>query len=172
MQIQISRYRELDPERREQIDRAAWVEFEKYAIVRETDWAEADWTFLGFEQQELVAFFNLVDRVVRFDDTPVRVAGLNNMVTLPAHRGCGHASRLLSEAQPRWFDEFGFDAGLLLCADALVPFYERLGWRKIRCPVVYAQPGGEWTWTASCMVLESRQAIAATRRVDLQGAPW
>jgi predicted N-acetyltransferase YhbS len=170
MQIQISRYRELDVARREQIDDAAWVEFEKYAIVRETEWAEADWSFLGFDGDELVAYFNLVDRVVSVDDVPVRVAGLNNMVTLPGHRGKGHASRLLREGQPRWFD-LGFQAGLLLCADALVPFYARLGWRRAECPVVYAQPDGEWTWKASCMLLE-REPLVALRRIDLCGAPW
>ena len=148
------------------------MEFEKYAIVRETDWAEADWTFLGFQGGELVAYFNLVDRVVRIDDAPVRVGGVNNMVTLPAHRGRGHASRLLREAQPKWFDPMGFEAGLLLCADGLVPFYERLGWLKLTCPVVYAQPDGEWTWKASCMLLEGGRRIAATRRVDLCGPPW
>ena len=171
MQIQISRYRELDRARRDQIDQAAWVEFEKYAIVRETEWAEADWTFLGFEGGELVAYFNLVDRVVQFDGVPVRVAGVNNMVTMPAHRGRGHASRLLREAQPQWFASLGFEAGLLLCADALVSFYERLGWRTVSCPVVYAQPDGEWTWKASCMVLE-REPIVTEHRVDLRGPPW
>jgi GNAT superfamily N-acetyltransferase len=170
MQIQINRYRELDAARREQIDQAAWVEFEKYAIVRETQWAEADWSFLGFEGDELVAYFNLVDRVVRFDDVPVRVAGLNNMVTLPAHRAKGHASRLLREAQPQWFD-MQFEAGLLLCADELAPFYARLGWRGVDCPVVYAQPDGECTWKASCMVLE-RAPLRTVRRVDLCGPPW
>src|SRR5689334_6790876 len=172
MQIQISRYQDLPAERREQIDQAAWVEFEKYAIVRETEWAEADWSFLGFEGDELVAYFNLVDRVVEMDGVPVRVAGLNNMVTLPAHRARGHASRLLREAQPKWFGNLGVDAGLLLCADALVPFYARLGWRKVTCPVVYAQPSGEWTWAASCMVLESGREIPANQRIDLCGPPW
>jgi GNAT superfamily N-acetyltransferase len=172
MDVQLSRYRELGSELRDLIDQAAWAEFEQYAIVRETQWAEPEWSFLGFEDGALVAYFNLVERVVRIDDRPVRVAGLNNMVTLRAHRGKGHASRLLRQAQPRWSSELGAEAGLLLCADALVPFYSRLGWRRLLVPVVYRQPGEERVWSANCMLLEFGNEFVANRRVDLCGLPW
>lgn len=172
MRIEVARYAELAPERRAQIDEAAWAEFEQYAIVRENEWATADWTFLGFEADELVAYFNLVDRVVRIDGTPVRVAGLNNMVTMRAHRGKGHASRLLREAQPRWFAEFEFEAGLLLCADVLLPFYSKLGWRKLQCPIVHTQPDGPRTWVANGMLLETAGELEARSQVDLRGLPW
>ena len=172
MKVEVARYRDLARERREQIDEAAWAEFEQFAIVRENEWATADWTFLAFEEEELVSYFNLIDRVVRLDGVPVRVAGLNNMVTLPRHRGKGHASRLLREAQPRWSTEFGFEAGLLLCADALLPFYMQLGWRKIECPIVYAQPDGQRTWGANGMLLDLDRRMEARQRVDLCGLPW
>ena len=172
MDVQRSRYRELPTERRDQIDQAAAAEFEQYALVRETHWAGPDWSFLGFENGELVTFFNLIERVVRIDDAAVRVAGLNNVVTLPAHRGRGLASRLLGETQAQWFDELGAEAGLLLCAEVLVPFYARLGWRRIACPVVYAQPGGQRVWSANCMLLDSNGHTLANRRIDLCGLPW
>ena len=172
MRIDIAAYRELPREIRVLIDEAAWAEFEQYAIVRETEWSTPDWTFLCFEDDALVAYFNLVDRVVRIDGEPVRVAGLNNMVTLPAHRGKGHASRLLRAAQPKWFRELGFQAGLLLCADSLLPFYSRIGWRKVECPVSYAQPDGSRTWSENAMLLGGEGRLIAKLQLDLCGLPW
>ena len=85
---------------------------------------------------------------------PYGSAGLNNLVTLPAHRGHGFGSRLLRETEAQWFDSLGAEAGLLLCADALLPFYSRLGWRKVEARVTYAQPDGSRVWAANCMLLD------------------
>ena len=112
--------------RKQQIEAAIQAEFAQFAIVRETSWAMPDWTILALEGDELAAFYNIVERTVTVDGVPVRVAGLNNLVTLPAYRGRGMASRLLRETQEHWFDSLGAECGLLLCADALLPFYSRL----------------------------------------------
>jgi aminoglycoside 2'-N-acetyltransferase I len=167
-----SRYAELPAERRQQLAAAADAEFAQFALVRETQWASPDWSHLAFEGEALAAFYNLVERTVNSDGAPVRVAGLNNLVTLPAHRGRGLGSRLLRETQAQWFDSLGAEAGLLLCADALVPFYSRLNWQKVDARVTYAQPGGSQVWAANCMLLDPRRKMAATREIDLCGFPW
>ena len=172
MKIVQSRYLELPAALRARLDAAARAEFQQYDIVRETEWSSPDVTFMAMEGEEVLAYYNLVDRVVRMDGTAIRVAGLNNMVTMPAHRGRGIASYLLRETQPRWFDELVMDCGLLLCADALLPFYSRQGWRKLPGPVVYAQPEGPRTWSANCMVLDPRGRVANAKCVDLCGFPW
>lgn len=172
MRILQSRYFELPAERREQLDAAAHAEFEQYAIVRETDWATPDLTFMAMDGGHVAAYYNLVDRVVRIDGTPVRVAGLNNLVTMPAHRGRGVASALLRDTQPRWFDELGAECGMLLCADALLPFYGRLGWRKVPGAVMYAQPDETRTWSANCMLLDPKAKQPNANTVDLNGLPW
>jgi len=114
--------------------------------VRETRWAAPDWSFQAFDGEVLAAFYNLVERTVSIDGVPVRIAGLNNLVTLPAYRGRGIASRLLLDSQAGWFDTLGAECGLLLCADALLPFYSRLGWRETKVPVSYVQPEGSRVW--------------------------
>jgi GNAT superfamily N-acetyltransferase len=102
----------------------------------------------------------------------VRVAGLNNMVTMPTHRGRGIASALLRESQPAWFDDLGAECGLLLCADPLLSFYSRLGWQKVAGPVTYAQPDGTRTWAANCMLLHAQGQLPLPKVVDLRGLPW
>jgi hypothetical protein len=94
------------------------------------------------------------------------------MVTLPAYRGRGYASRLLRETQATWFEPAQATAGLLLCADHLLPFYSRLGWHRISGRVRYAQPAGEREWAASCMLLDPRAELPHDRCIDLCGLPW
>ena len=140
--------------------------------MRDTQWATPDWSFMAFEGDELAAFYNIIERTVTIDGVPSRVAGLNNLVTLPAYRGHGIASRLLRDTQEHWFDSLGAECGLLLCADALLPFYSRLQWQKAEIRVTYAQPEGSRTWAANCMLLDPRGKAGAAREVDLCGLPW
>jgi GNAT superfamily N-acetyltransferase len=172
LDISRSRYLELTTERKRQLEGAARAEFEQFPIVSETHWATPDWSFLAIEGAELAAFYNIIERAVNIDGVPVRVAGLNELVTLPAHRGRGVASRLLRETQTQWFDSLGTECGLLLCADALLPFYSRLGWHKSDARVIYDQPDGPRDWTANCMLLEPSGKARAARKIHLCGLPW
>lgn len=172
MEITCSLYVELPAGRKQQVDAAIKAEFRQFEVVRETSWAAPEWTILAFEGEELAAFYNIVERVVSVDGAAVRVAGLNNLVTLPARRGRGIGSRLLRDTQEHWFDSLGADCGLLLCADALLPFYSRLGWGKVEARVAYAQPDGPRTWAANCMVLDPTRKVGAARAIDLRGLPW
>jgi GNAT superfamily N-acetyltransferase len=172
LKIVWSRHLELPPVTRMQLDAVAHAEFEQYAIVRETEWATADWTFQALEGDEPVSYYNIIDRTVSIDGVATRVAGLNNMVTIPKHRGRGAASALLRETQPRWFEELHAACGLLLCADALLPFYSRLGWQKVNGRVVYSQPDGIRAWTANCMLLNAACEASSIREIDLCGLPW
>lgn len=165
-------YVELPAGRKLQLEAAIQAEFASFSIVRETRWATPEWTVMMLDGDALAAFYNLVERTVNVDGVPVRVAGLNNLVTLPAHRGRGVASRLLRETQEHWFDSLGAECGLLLCADALLPFYSRLNWQKAEVRVSYAQPDGSLTWAANCMLLDPLGKVAAAREIDLCGLPW
>jgi GNAT superfamily N-acetyltransferase len=172
VEILSSRTLELPAERREQLTAAAHAEFAQFDLVREIQWANPDWSYLAFDGGELAGFFNLIERNVAIDGVDARVAGLNNLVTMPAQRGRGVASRLLRETQPQWFDALGAECGLLLCADALLPFYSRLSWQRVEARVTFAQAGGARVWPANCMVLGSSLDAAAIREIDLCGLPW
>jgi GNAT superfamily N-acetyltransferase len=172
VRIEVARCADLPAAEWERLEEIAEREFGQYALVRETEWAQPDWCYRAFDGAELVVFHNIILRTVRVDAVDIRVAGLNNMITLPAFRGRGAASRLLRETQPRWFDELQAEIGLLLCADALVPFYSRVGWQRLDARVTYYQTAGPRTWPANCMVLDPKGLIGSPREVDLRGLPW
>lgn len=164
---------EVPSDRRAQLDQLAEAEFGRFPLVRETAWAKPDWTFLGMEGEELTCFYHLITRVVSFEGEHKPVAGLNNLITLPAFRGRGLGSSLLLETTAFWFDSLGAEYGLLLCADALVPLYASLGWQETEASVTYAQPTGQRTWAANCMILSpTREEKLSIKRIDLCGLPW
>lgn len=88
------------------------------------------------------------------------------------YRGRGIGSRLLRETARSWFDSLGAKYGLPLCADALIPFYARLGWCVVDARVVFAQPDGSRAWGANCMLLAPEGLAAMPREIDLSGLPW
>ncbi|WP_202845202.1 GNAT family N-acetyltransferase [Luteimonas saliphila] len=171
--IEQVRHQDLPHARREQLRLLASEAFDQFAIVRETRWAAPDWTFLGkADDGGLACFYHLVERAVRIDGQPVAVAGLNNLITTRAYRGRGLASELLAASERAWFSSLDARCGLLLCAEALVPFYQRLGWQRVRSEVRFEQPAGVRTWTAECMMLDPTRAAIDPTVIDLCGLPW
>lgn len=173
LEIQTIEYDRLPEAHRSELAAAASSEFDRFPIVRETTWAVPDWSVLGMVDGRLACFYHAISRRVRFDGETVPVVGLNNLVTLPPCKGRGLASRLLRDTESWWFETLGGRCGLLLCADALVPFYERLGWRAVPSVVRFAQPGlPSQTWAANCMLLSPDRREASPQVIDLEGLPW
>lgn len=165
-------YPQLPAEQRARLEDIADATFGHIPLVMETHWAEPDIAYLGYLGDDLAVFHNVILRTVEIDGAHVRVAGLNNMITLEAHRGRGLASSLLRRTQPTWFVELRVDIGMLLCADPLVPFYERLAWKRVEVPVRYEQPDGSRVWSANCMVLDAMGRALPRNQVHLRGLPW
>lgn len=165
-------YSELSSGLRENIEALCWDEFGQYEIVRNTEWARPDYTFAAFDQGELAGFYNLVLRSVSMDEHKVPVAGINNVVTLAGYRGRGIATQLLGDTESYWFETLGTEHGLLLCADALLTFYERLGWYKVRSTVRFSQSDGTRTWSANCMLRTPGTDDIKPSEIDLCGEPW
>ena len=94
LEVVASRYDGLAGDRRAQLEALCAAEFGGLAGVRETVGATPDSAYLGLVGGELACFHGLVLRAARFDGEPVAVAGVSNLVTLPAFRGRGLASRL------------------------------------------------------------------------------
>ncbi|MDX5421946.1 MAG: GNAT family N-acetyltransferase [Hymenobacteraceae bacterium] len=148
-------------------------EFGHVAFVRQRSWAIPDWVVLLEEQAEIVAFCNVVEREVTLNGKPCKIAGINNVITPKAHRGKGYSSRVLRETTSFLFDELKADYGLLLCADALVPFYERLGWYTVNSHLVYDQPQGKEVYDSNIMLLARKNHEKIyPKTIDLNGLPW
>src|SRR5688572_4472864 len=150
--IEIKRHSELSKIVKEELDQIIRNEFGHIPIVQETKWAIPDWTIILYQDNEIASFYNVVERKVTIDNRLELVAGINNVITTNKFRGKGLSTFTLETTKDFLFEENKFGLGLLLCADDLIPFYERLDWYKINCPVYFEQPTGTRLWTANTML--------------------
>ena len=157
----------LQAELKSRVDR----EFGSAPIVREHVWAEPTWVFLGLVDEQLVSFLNIVDRQVLADGEPAHFFGLNNVITEPQNRGQGY-SRQLNQAATEFMGNTDQNAyGFLFCADALIPFYTKLGWQPFEGEVTISQPAGDKVWPSNAMIYNIA-GCRAWKTVHLCGLPW
>lgn len=169
--IKIVQYNNLSDYLKNLLADLAHKEFGDFPIVANTKWASPDWVVLYFEDDHLVSYYNLIERYVMLDGEKLKAAGLNNLVTPEVFRRKGYATKLLAQTYNFFFNELKSDLGLLLCADNLIPFYEKLNWYRVKCPVIYNQPDGNVIWQANTMLL-TRSLRLNPNKIDLNGLPW
>lgn len=169
--IAIEKYDQLSVETKASLNSYIQAEFGHIPIVQETAWAIPDWTVLYTENNTIVTFLNIIERSVLIDGISCKIAGINNVITPPPFRGKGYSSQALNETTGFLFNELKAAHGLLLCSDAMIPFYNRLGWYTIDSAVYFDQPPGKKQWTANTMLLSPHHTIAPAT-IDLQGLPW
>jgi hypothetical protein len=151
--IETSKYIDLNLDTKKILNKIIQDEFGYIPIVQETEWATPDWTIIYYEGNGIARFYNIVERQILVDDKKMKVAGINNVITPQKNRGQGYSSKTLKGVASLVFEELNCEAGLLLCADALITFYARLGWYEDDCPLYFHQASGEKLWTAKTMML-------------------
>jgi hypothetical protein len=169
--IEIKRHSELSGAVKEELDKLIQYEFGHIPIVQETKWAIPDWTIIYYEDNEIATFYNIIERRVTIEHSNLSAAGINNVITPAKFRGKGFSTRTLRDTEHFIFDNLKSDLGLLLCADDLVPFYKRLNWYKVHCPVYFDQPGETKLWPANTMLL-TRRVVQTPKEINLNGLPW
>ena len=170
--LEILPYAQLPQTVRLELQTAVDQEFGHIPVVQSIQWATPDWAITLRVQQELATFYHLVERIILLDGRPYRAIGLNNVITLPAFRGRGHSTQVLRTTEPFWWQELHAELAVLLCADALVPFYERLGWHCTRAATYFAQPVGRRQWTVNTMLRSPKATLSQSTKINLQGYPW
>ena len=169
--IDLIKYDKLEVSIKEKLNSYITIEFGHIPIVQETEWAEPDWTVIYSEEDEIKTFCNIIEREILVDDVKMKIGGINNVITPKQFRGNGYAGQILRRAGNIIFDELNCELGLLLCSDDLVPYYEKLAWYKLDCPVYFEQSTGEKLWKANAMFL-SRKEQFTPQEVKLNGLPW
>lgn len=169
--IKTTKYLSLNQKIKDKLDSYIEDEFGHIKIVQETEWATPDWTITYFEDEEIATFYNIMERMVLIDDEGFKAAGINNVITRKKFRGRGYASKMLKCTVNFIFEELNSDLGILLCADELIAFYERLNWYKVECPVYFDQPDDIKLWDANTMLL-SKEKRLNPNKIDLNGLPW
>lgn len=169
--IKIQRYTDLNSATKVELQTLIENEFGHIPIVKETSWALPDWTIIYYLEEEIATFYNVVIREISIDEHKIKAAGINNVITPAKFRGKGYSTKMLTETTNLLFEDIQADLGLLLCADNLIPFYNRLGWYKVNCPVYFDQPSGRKVWTANTMLLTPGKTLKP-EIIDLNGLPW
>ncbi len=170
--IEVKRYKELQLQVKSKLDSYIENEFGHIPIVKETEWATPDWTIIQYHQGDIATFYNIVIRKIIIDGKIFKAAGINNVITPLEYRGKGFASKTLKETEYLIFEDFNCDLGVLLCADNLIPFYEKLNWYLVECPVYFQQSTGQKLWGANTMLLTKTDQQLKPTKIELNGTPW
>ena len=169
--IEIKKYPELLEKTKDKLNSYIKDEFGHIPIVNETEWATPDWTIVYYENDLIATFYNIVEREIIIDNKLFKVGGINNVITPKEFRGKGYASKTLRKTEHLIFDNLNCDLGVLLCANSLIPFYERLNWYKVDCPVYFEQSSGVKLWESNTMLLTKNEKMSP-QRIELNGLPW
>lgn len=169
--IKIHKTSTLDSVIKNQLEQLIEKEFGHIPIVKETTWASPNWTVIFYEGNEIATFYNIVERTITIDDKDCFAAVINNVITPVKYRGKGLATQILNDTEDFIFNELKAGLGLLLCADNLLPFYEKLNWYRVKCPVYFQQSSGKKLWTANTM-LRTHNIEIQPNQIDLNGLPW
>ena len=134
---------------------------------------DTPWRILLWDGDRLASHVGLLEREIAVGDEPVTVAGIRSVMTLPAARGRGYASRAVATAHDFIAAELpSSEFALLICLDTRVPLYRRLGYEVVPEPTVWIQPTGPALNPINTMVRPIRGRAWPSGQVDLRGLPW
>lgn len=119
-----------------------------------------------------VTHVGLLEHTVTVGTYDVKVCGVGGVVTKPVAQGKGYASHGMRRAADMMREELAVAFGLLFCHDRLMPFYERLGWRKVEDVVEIEQPSGMVASPMNVMILPCGAETWPAGRVKLNSLPW
>jgi aminoglycoside 2'-N-acetyltransferase I len=140
---------------------------------RSIEWVPAQWRVIDWDEfGKARCHVGIVLREGTVDDHPVKIGGIGGVMTHPHARRQGLASMAIGRAV-EFFSEQWVDFGLLVCEAALVPFYERLDWRRYSDPLVVMQRGEKSTFTFNLPMVRAVCAdVPQGGVIDLLGPPW
>jgi GNAT superfamily N-acetyltransferase len=141
---------------------------------RAIEWAPHQWRVVGWDAEgAALCYVGVVLRDARWDDRAVRVGGIGGVKTHPASRGRGFATAAIQRALDFFHGQGDVDFGLLVCEPGLVPFYERLGWRRFPGELLVIQRQATVPFTFNLpMTTPLRLHESLGGKIDLLGPPW
>jgi GNAT superfamily N-acetyltransferase len=164
--VKVRRVRELSPPARIGIRLwLAWVHSWR------TRWANFDWYVTVHTGGRLVSIAGVVDRVGAVGGVPTRLGLLGGVFTIPEDRRRGFAGDVVRRATRLMADGLGCEFGVLICGDRLVPFYERLGWKRVTNPMRFERFGRRGLVGSNVMVYECAGRPLPAGTIDVRGLP-
>jgi GNAT superfamily N-acetyltransferase len=141
---------------------------------RGIEWAAHQWGVVGWGADgAALCYVGVVLRAARWNERAVKVGGIGGVKTHPASRGRGFAGTAIRRAVDFFREQGDVDFGLLVCEAGLVPFYERLGWRKFPGDLLVTQRRATVPFTFNLpMTTPVRLQEPLGGAIDLLGPPW
>jgi aminoglycoside 2'-N-acetyltransferase I len=141
---------------------------------RAIEWAAHQWGVIGWEVGgAALCYVGVILREAWWNDRAVQVGGVGGVKTHPASRGRGLATIAMQRALDFFHRQADVDLGLLGCEPDLVPFYERLGWRRLPGDLLVTQRQATVPFTFNLVMtvpIRLQEPLAGT--IDLLGPPW
>lgn len=141
---------------------------------RAVEWAACPWCVIGSAATgEALGYVGIVLRNCLWNGRAVKAGGIGGVKTHPAARRRGLATAAIALALDFFTAQGDIDFALLVCEPALVPFYERLGWRRFPGELFVTQGAARTPFTFnSPMTIPIRMRESLAGSIDLLGPPW
>jgi predicted acetyltransferase len=143
-----------------------------YAYLTGTKWANADWTVMVWEDEDLVTNIHIIERTIRVGDQKVKLGGIGNVATKVEWRKRGYAAEALKAAVDFLHDPQKVDFGLMIATEKMIPSYEKRGWKVVAQSMLIEQPEGMQTFRIPVMALPVLKQDWPEGEIDLCGLPW
>ncbi|MGH9174960.1 MAG: GNAT family N-acetyltransferase, partial [Vicinamibacterales bacterium] len=137
-------------------------------------WADPEWDIVVRDASGLaVSHAGILERNALLDGQPLRIAGIAEVLTHPAHQRRGYGAAALGRAAEFMRDELRSPFAFLVCPEEAIPFYTRVGWQPFTGVVVTEFDGERQPFPyGPAMVLPLQTAAPVSGLLDLQGIPW
>lgn len=142
-----------------------------WSFAWRTQWAGFDWYVKAETRGRTVSIAGIVDREGAVGGVPTHLGLLGGVFTHPQYQRRGLASEVVRRATEFITDDLRCDFGVLICSDDLVPFYERLGWRRVSNVMKFERYGETGVVVGKVMVFECAGRPLPAGTIDVRGLP-
>lgn len=141
-------------------------------------YSPADFHTIVFDGSAMVAHVGFQIRAITVGKSPVAVAGTGGVLTDKSARGSGYGRAAMEGAQLAMRSHRDIHFGYLGCREEIVPFYESVGWHRIKA---IERSVSRLDQTTSVVAENAPLLICPAGRpiedwpsgdVDLRGTPW
>jgi aminoglycoside 2'-N-acetyltransferase I len=168
--IEIKAIRNLSQPEQDEVYQLLTVVFE--ADISQWTWSQDDYRLLVRIDNRILSHVAIIERTCLVNEHPVKVGGVGGVGTHPEWRGQGLASLAMRQTAEFMKNQLKVEYGVLFCANEMVPYYQRLGWRMIDAPVTFEEHGVRMQCDCPVMYLPCVKPYWPAGNVDVCGTLW
>lgn len=125
----------------------------------------------------MVAHLDFEERLIDVNGTDVLIAGVGEVATHPDYQKQGLGRLLMEHLQKNLFEQFIVEYAFLQCREAVVGYYQAVGWHRIEQTTHEVDPDTDEVIITNgpTMILPIHKSISDWQtdgEIDLRGLPW